>query len=464
MTDLASLITKAAETETMGVKRPTNMYLACLGPYVAALSFGYMIGYSSPAIPSMQQLGVLEDHHVSWFGSLSSVGAMIGCVAGGMLVGYLGRKSALVACAMPFLAGWLLIAASADTMLLMLGRLLTGVASGMVTVAAPTYISEIAKKEQRGMLGSGVQLSITLGILAVNALGLSYDYTKLAYIGFTLPVIGALLTFRLPETPRYLLIHGRRQEALQVLHWLNPDILKGDLEMECLDIEEGIDANQVISLAEMMKPELLRPLKVAIGLMVFQQLSGINVVMFYTVSIFEMAGYKENGTYAAVVIGVVQVIFTLVACYMMDRAGRRYLLLLAGFGMAVANIILAVFFYTQEHYPGSEIGWLALASLIVYIVAFSLGWGPIPMLVMSEIFPSHARGHASAITTVCGWTFSFLVTKEFSTVQLYAGPHGAFLFFGLSCLLSISFVYKMVPETNGKSLEDIELYFLGRAM
>lgn len=200
--------------------------------------------------------------------------------------------------------------------------------------------------------------------------------------------------------------------------------------------------------------------------MFFQQCSGINVVMFYTVSIFQSAGYKDNAEMATMLIGLVQVLATAIACHFMDRAGRRQLLFISSAGMTLTCCTLGYYYHLINSNPtqATSVSWLALASLVVYIAAFALGWGPIPMLVMSEIFPVKARGAASAITTAANWTLAFVVTKEFPFLVDTIGQTATFWLFGLSCLISAGFVWRYVPETKGKSLEDIELYFMGRAM
>ena len=158
-------------------------------------------------------------------------------------------------------------------------------------------------------------------------------------------------------------------------------------------------------------------------------------------------------------------VFTLVACVLMDRAGRRVLLIIAGLGMAVSNIALAFYYHllAVDSPLASGITSLCVASLVIYIIAFSLGWGPIPGLVMSEIFPIRARASASGLTALVGWAASFVITKVFSDFEDAAEISHAFLFFGVACVAGIVFVYRILPETKGKRLEDIELYFLGAA-
>ncbi len=444
-----------------GRRNAKNLYFSSACAYMGALSFGYMVGYSSPALPDMERESVLTPEEASWFGSLATFGAMFGGPLAGFLAEKVGRKYCLISTTLPFIIGWGSIFSGSDVSFLYFGRLLTGVGSGMCTVACPLYIAETSPTELRGMLGSGVQLGVTVGILLVYLLGIPLGWRALAAVGLLLPIVAVVFSLRIPETPRYFLLKGRKQDTLKTLAWLRgPGV---DIEDECRDIEESLDPDDTMSWSEFKKPELLQPLKVAVGLMFFQQFSGINVVMFYTVSIFESAGYGKKGTLATVLIGIVQVVFTLVACIMMDKVGRRYLLLLAGMGMSITCFTMGYYYHASAEDPDNELSWLALASLIFYILFFAIGWGPIPMLVMSEIFPVRSRGRASAIATFAAWFSGFIITKEYNFLQETVGPAGAFWIFGAFCIVGMVFVSKNVPETKGKSLEDIELYFLGKA-
>ena len=182
--------------------------------------------------------------------------------------------------------------------------------------------------------------------------------------------------------------------------------------------------------------------------------------------VLQAAGFKESGGAATVVIGVVQVVATIAACTMMDKLGRRKLLIIAGIGMALSCVTFGLYYNVSRANPASteSLGWLALASLIGYIVAFSLGWGPVPMLFMSEVLPARARGTASGATTLVNWGLAFIVTKFFASLQEAAGLDGSFLLFGVACLGAVVFVYQKVPETKGRSLEEIEQFFAGQSV
>jgi len=259
--------------------------------YMCALSFGYTIGYSSPALPQMTALGDVlysDDDAASWFGSVVTLGGMIGCVAGGSFVERNGRRFTLMASAFPFFFGWLTIAVGTEIWFLCFGRLLTGIGCGMVYVAAPLYVSETAHCEVRGTLGAGIPLSISSGILTAYSLGLFLGWRSLALVGAAAPVIGFLLSFWVMESPRWLLRVGRKTDAFNVLVWLRGT--SGVDKNEFYEMEKNFaETSNPAKLSEIIShPELERPSMVAVGVMALQQCTGINAVRFYMVSIFQV--------------------------------------------------------------------------------------------------------------------------------------------------------------------------------
>jgi len=259
--------------------------------YISALSFGYTIGYSSPALPQMtasERIMHNNEDAASWFGSIATLGAMLGCAVAGSLVEWRGRRWTLMATSVPFFLGWMAIAVGKEVEFLCFGRLLTGVGCGMTCVAAPLYVTETSPRELRGTLGAGIQLSVTIGILMVYCLGLILGWRDLAIVGAAAPVISLLLTFRSVESPRWLLSAGRRTDAFNVLVWLRGTSAVGENEF-CEMEKNYAETSDRASLSEIVsRSELARPFVVVVGVMALQQCTGINAVMFYTVSIFQV--------------------------------------------------------------------------------------------------------------------------------------------------------------------------------
>lgn len=213
-----------------------------------------------------------------------------------------------------------------------------------------------------------------------------------------------------------------------------------------------------MSLKEFFRPSIIRPLVISLALMFFQQFGGVNAMMFYSATIFERAGFT-NSTFVAIFIALVQFVTSVASCFLMDRAGRRLMLLVASVGMIIGCVLMGAYFFASTRTLCVDISWVAVTSLAIYIVGFVLGWGPCPWLMMSEIFPVAARGKASGIATFFNWLCSFIVTMAFKYMLVWFTPAGTFWFFTVVMLFALVFVYKVVPETKGKSLEEVQLYF-----
>ncbi|XP_005101931.1 solute carrier family 2, facilitated glucose transporter member 8 [Aplysia californica] len=429
---------------------------------LGAMNFGLAIGYSSPAIPSMIKRGVIKKEDSSWFGSLLTIGALLGGPLGGWLIEKAGRKLSLTFLSIPFAAGFFIIASASETYQCNFGRFLTGIGSGMVTVCVPMYIAEISTPSMRGILGSSVQLLITIGIAAAYILGSFFEWRWLANLCIIPSVLGGLLTFFIPETPRWLLMKNRKADAFKALSSLRDP--HTDVSEECKEIEEGSDPEESVSFSEMlMKRELSHPIFLVVCIMIFQQLSGINAVMFYSISIFETA--VGDFAYAATeIIGIVQIFATIVAVYLMDSAGRKKLLHIGGLVMALTLFLFGLYYkLSSSGYLGQSLKtWLPVCCLTTYIIGFSLGWGPVPVLIMSEMIPTRCKGTAGSVAIIASWGSAFIVTSQFATFQQIMGNDGIFYFFSICCAIAVWFVGKYIPETKGKSLEDIEMYFAGK--
>uniref|UniRef100_A0ABI7ZRQ1 Major facilitator superfamily (MFS) profile domain-containing protein n=1 Tax=Felis catus TaxID=9685 RepID=A0ABI7ZRQ1_FELCA len=349
-----------------------RVFLAAFAAALGPLTFGFALGYSSPAIPSLRRAAAralrLDDAAASWFGAIVTLGAAAGGVLGGWLVDRAGRKLSLLLCTLPFVVGFAVITAAQNVWMLLGGRLLTGVACGIASLVAPVYISEIAYPAVRGLLGSCVQLMVVTGIL-------------LAYLAET---------------------------------------------------------------------------------------------------IFEEAKFKESSL-ASVIVGIIQVLFTAMAALIMDKAGRRLLLTLSGVIMVFSTSAFGAYFKLTQGSPSNSshvdlstpismeptsasvgLAWLAVGSMCLFIAGFAVGWGPIPWLLMSEIFPLHVKGLATGVCVLTNWFMAFLVTKEFSSVMEVLRPYGAFWLASAFCIFSVLFTLSCVPETKGKTLEQITAHFEGR--
>lgn len=459
------------EKKEEGPKGFELFYVAAASAWLGSVGMGTNLGYSSPAIPSLKQNTTdgglnVDDNEESWIGSLMTVGALTGGLVAGYLVDSMGRKLSIMLSSLGFIAGWVLIATAGTVVVLCLGRVVTGFFTGLISLAVPVYVSEISRPEVRGTLGTGIQLSVTIGILGVYVFGKFLGWRALAFLCMTVPAAMGVLMIFMVESPRWLMQKGKRDDALKSLQFLySPN---SDHEGMRNQIEQNIKMSPTESfkMNELNQPFIYKPILIGLFLMFAQQMSGINAVMFYAVGIFQSAASSIPAEDCMVVIGIVQVVATLGATMMMDKGGRRVLLLTSCALLALSLGILGGFFYVQEK-NGVEavesIGWLPLVCLSVFIIGFSCGMGPIPWLMMGELLPSRVRGFATGMCTGFNWTMAFIVTKNFGWMKEALRPYGAYWFFCAVMVLSFFVVVVSLPETKGKTLEEIEAAFRGEA-
>ena len=485
---------------TLGPEKPAVAVVVAFGAAIGAVVFGYSLGFSSPALPGMEadvfshdvtcgKDNAVDSETASLWSSIVNVGCMVGAIVGAKILEKFGRRGALLYFAGPAYAlTWAATAVAEEPALLLGARVALGVGVGVASVSVPVYIAETAPPSLRGALGATNQLAVTLGILLVYLVGLllphrtiTYDcgsevraaagdgWRTLAWIGSGMGCLLVVVGVALPETPTWLARRGQLDKAERSLALLRGDKARAALELRELvakaDAEKrGGAADDAVSFGDVVKmclpaalvgetdPAVRAPLRLALSVMLIQQFSGINAVIFFSGSILGSAG-MTNRDLGGCIIMAIQVAMTGLSCVLMDRAGRRSLLLASLAGMTLAAGLMALYF--AVHPPPA----IALVALVVYIGSFSIGLGAIPWLLMAEILPARARGVASSLATLVNWTCSFVVTETFSDVLAVATPQGTFGLFALVCATGVLYVYAYLPETKGKSLDQIEALF-----
>lgn len=326
----------------------------------------------------------------SWIGGLMPLAGLAGGICGGPLIEYLGRRNTILATSIPFIVSGLLIACAVDVGMVLAGRALSGFCVGIASLSLPVYLGETLQPEVRGTLGLLPTAFGNIGILICFVAGKYMNWSELAFLGAALPIPFLILMFVIPETPRWYVSRNKQEEARKALQWLRGKQANVEPELKGIvkshhESEKTASNNQML---ELFKKQNLKPLLISLGLMFFQQMSGINAVIFYTTSIFKDAGSTIDESLCTIIVGVVNFIAVFIATVLIDRLGRKVLLYISDAAMIITLATLGAFFYLKSSGQDvSNIGWLPLASFVIFVVGFSLGFGPIPWLMMGEILP-----------------------------------------------------------------------------
>lgn len=437
----------------------TFIYLTAAIAAMAGLLFGYDTGVISGAILFIKDQFSLTSQAVEKVVSAVLLGAVIGAAVSGALADRFGRRKVIIVTAILFAFGAIGAALAVNVAMIIAFRLMIGVAIGVASYTAPLYISEISPPQARGALVSLNQLMITCGIV------ISYLMDYILSTGqhewrwmFGLGALPALILIvgmiGLSESPRWLVSKNRDKEAREVLSHVMPT---ADIDKEIADIHGSLTLKPG-SWKELLEPWVRPALIVGIALAFFQQVTGINTIIYYAPTIFEFAGFSSHkvSILATVGVGLVNVLMTLVAIWFLDRLGRKPLLYIGMTGMAISLGILGFAFNTPT--MAGSLKLLTVLSVVGYIASFAISLGPIFWLIIAEIYPLNVRGRAMSLATVANWGCNMVVAYTFLTLTEKLGKAGAFWFYGAVCVLGIVFCYFFVPETKGYTLEKIEAY------
>ena len=356
---------------------------------------------------------------------------------------------------LPMALGWFLIARASTIPYLYIGRFLTGF-SGAFSMLAPAFVGEVAEVEIRGALSSVMQVMTMLGLVITYIVGALFPWRALSWICFCVPLVAFVSLAFLPHTPAYHLSRGREDEARKALQFYRgPNTTLVEAEMKRLRgvlKEEMSTTNNLGISAILFSSQYMKPLALSILLMILQQFSGIKMISSYIVQIFQDAGNEFDANTSSIVVGVIQVVGSALAVLVVDPIGRKKLLILSGLFIAVSFCILGTHFYVLElGFFSPE--WIPLASLVIYALVFSLGMGPLPWVVNSELFAREASSTSSSVAAATNWVCSFLVVKFTPSIEADVGIGPTYLSFAGLALVGTFLIFTFVPETKGRTEE-----------
>ncbi len=436
------------------------LYIVAIIASLGGLLSGYDTGVISGALLFINESWDLSESLQGIVVSSVLIGAVIGAATNGILADIFGRKKVIIATAVIFILGSILCGFAPNVYVLIISRIFVGLAVGIVNFVIPLYLSEISPKAVRGTLVSLYQWAITAGILFSYFINAAFAQAVFNWrwmlLAGVLPGLVLLVGMCfMSDTPRWLISKGKDDAAQKVLKKIEPDV---DIESEVKEIKRTLKLNDRTSGEKFrFKKWMIMPFVVGIGIMFAQICTGINTIIYYAPTIFKVAGFDSNlnAIYATTGIGVVNFLMTIVAIFFTDRLGRKPLLYFGLTGVMLSLAALGCAF-AFESALGSNLKYVAVGSLVTYIICFAMSLGPIGWILVSEVFPLKIRGIAMSICTVSNFAFNFFVVGSFPILIHKIG--GAYTFWGFAVVsfLCILFVYFFVPETKGISLEQIE--------
>ena len=469
---------------TEPIKKQNKTLVAVIATVAATggLLFGFDTGVISGAIPFFQKAFGITDSWVEIITTAGLVGAVIGAMSSGRIADIVGRKKVILTSAIIFMIGAVWSGMSPGPVMLVFARLFLGIAIGVSSFAVPLYIAEISPTKSRGTLVSMFQLLITIGIMVSYLSDSAFavpdghpDFNSCWRPMFYVGVIPAIIMFVgmlfLPETPRWLISNNNEDKCREVLQKVEePQLVEEVISKMKSDLET--DRKNKVDWRLIFKKWLRVPLIIAIGIMFVQQFTGINTIIYYSPKIFLMAGFADAqaAVWASVSVGVVNVAFTILSLFMIDRLGRRKLYFIGLTGMSIALLTLGTIFALQATL-GDSVKWLTISLVWVYIAFFAISLGPLGWLIISEVFPLSVRGIGSSIGALSNWLFNGIVAFTFFKLvkgltmpgteivlkgEDLGNPAGAFYLYALVGILSIVWGYFFIPETKNVTLEKIE--------
>lgn len=466
------------------MKTKANMGYVVFLSVVAAIG-GILFGYDTAVISGTTDIVAgqfsLDDLAKGWYVGCALIGSIIGVLVAGMMSDFLGRKKTMLVSALMFSISAIGCAVCADLTQLVVFRMIGGFGIGVVSVVSPAYISEVAVPEKRGMLVSLYQLAITVGFLLaylVNYLVLKSADTSLVaadtavraadslqvrmfnseywrgMLGYeTIPdLLFLIVIFFIPESPRWLIVKGRYDRASLVLSRIYP--AKEDVAAQ-MDLTKASIAGEVKSeWKSLLEPGILTAVLLGSAIAILGQFMGVNAVLYYGPEIFKDAGF-EDPLFSTVLVGVVNMLTTVIALLIIDRVGRKQLVYWGVSGMIVCLLCIAVYFLPATNLPT----WFMLAFFLLYVFCTAISISAVIFVLLGEMYPNRVRGLAMSIAGFALWVGTYLIGQLTPWMLSNLTPAGTFFLFAFMCLPYLWIMWRKIPETTGKTLEEIEEFW-----
>lgn len=443
---------------------------AALIASMSFLSAGMSVSWIVPILPKL----LAENSHIpmtrdesSWVVSILSIGCVVGVIPLIFLTNILGRKELLLLSALPYSIGWCIIVFAASVEALYVARFLFGVSIIITFTITPMYITEISEVGIRGFLSSSTQFFYSIGSLYEYAMGPYVSYNVLGITSVIFPIAFLLMMCRMPETPYFLLLKGKCAEAEKSLMKLRGKTDKFYVQEELTLVKNVVEESVHLKRAPVhdlfYKRSNRRAFILILGLVSLQQFCGQLAVVSYTTEIFLNTASSLDANISVIILGVIQAISSVVMSSIVDRTGRKPLLLLSTIGLAVSTLVLGIYFYLNSN-TGIDLtyfDWIPIVCLIVYLSLFSIALGVLPFTIMGEIFPPNVKGLASSSALLLHAGTGVLVTKVFQIMTDDIGADAPFWLFSIYCIVSAFFIARYLPETKGKTFSEIYEEFNG---
>lgn len=451
------MLLSQTETAIQTHVRSSFLWRVSLIAGLGGILYGFDMGIIAAALIFVRESFSLGTRMEEVVVSVVLVGAIVGALVGGSIADRIGRRTTLLWGGGIFLVGSLLAPASPNVGTLIVARALLGVAVGFTSVTAPVYVSELAPPQSRGMLIGLYQFALTVGIVLADLAGYwlaeQHAWRLMFGLGAVPAALFVLLLLVLPESPRWLYAHNRVAEAQSVLSNLTDE---AGAKLLIDDICTALKIRVEKRWSALWSPAVRYSLLIAVGFTVLQQITGINTIIYYGPRIFSLAGITSNKSaiFATLLIAITNMLATIIALVLVDRAGRKPLLYVGISGMTVSLFLLAYSFHNPAAL-GAGPGVIATICLMVYIVCFAFSMGPIAWILVSEVFPLQLRGRGVAAASIGSGAANFIVSITFLSLIQAVGNALTFVIYGVFCIITLLFVFFIVPETKGRALERI---------